>query len=257
VRLLVSVRGPDEVAASLEGGADIIDAKEPAVGALGPVAPDVLRAIDCRVPLDVPLSVALGDAGSVASLGAAIADLPLRRRARLYVKIAFPGDAGESDLCTLVSAAAAAAARHPAAPRVIAVVYADGDGGGRLAQRIRREARRAGIAGILVDTAGKEGRTLLDWWSVERLGGWVRGLRGDGIEVALAGSLGAAELARIAGLGPDVVGVRGAACAGGRGGSVEAARVRALRAAINAEPGAIAANDQTGPRLLEKALIPK
>jgi uncharacterized protein (UPF0264 family) len=257
VRLLVSVRSPDEVSASLEGGADIIDAKEPALGALGPVAPDVLKAIDDRVPLDVPLSVALGDARSAASVDAAIADLPLRPRARLYVKVAFPGDGGDSGLTALVSAAVAAAARHPAAPRIIAVVYADGEGGERLAQRIRREARCSGAAGILVDTAGKEGRTLLDWRPVERLREWVNALRADGLEAALAGSLGAAELSRIADLDADVVGVRGAACTGGRGGRVEATRVRALRAAITLKPGATAANNQTDPLVTDKALISK
>lgn len=236
MRLLVSVRSPDEVAASLEGGADIIDAKEPARGALGPVAPDILRAIDDRVPPAVPFSVALGDAASASSIGAAISALCLRRRDRLYVKVAFPGD-GESDVALLVEAASAAAARHPAAPRIIAVAYADDEGGEGMAQRLRQAARRAGVAGILVDTAGKTGRTLLDLWTVERLREWTRALRGDGLEVALAGSLGAPELSRIAGLGPDVVGVRGAACTGGRGGSVEAARVRALRGAIPRGPG--------------------
>ena len=37
MRLLVSVRSADEVAAAMAGGADIIDAKEPARGSLGAV----------------------------------------------------------------------------------------------------------------------------------------------------------------------------------------------------------------------------
>ena len=235
MRLLVSVRSPDEVAATLEGGADIIDAKEPRLGALGPVAPDVLAAIDARVPLGVPLSVALGDAASARSVDAAIASLPLRPRARLYLKLALTGGGDEPDV--LLRAATGAAARHPAAPRIIAVVYADGEGAEPAAYRIRRAARGAGIAGILVDTAGKDGRTLLDCWSVDRLRHWLHGMRAEGLESALAGSLGATDLGRIADLGPDVVGVRGAVCAGGRTGSVEAARVRAVRVAIPWAPG--------------------
>jgi uncharacterized protein (UPF0264 family) len=237
VRLLVSVRSPDEVAASLEGGADIIDAKEPGLGALGPVAAEVLEAIDARVPLDVPLSVALGDAVSAASLDAVITGLPLRRRAQVYLKLAFTGDGGESEVAMLLRAAVGAAARHTAAPRIIAVVCADGAGGEPAAHGIRRAARAAGITGLLVDTAGKDGRTLLDWWSAERLREWVCAVRADGLEVALAGSLGAADLGRIADLGPDVVGVRGAACSGGRTGRVEAVRVRALRAALPRDRG--------------------
>ena len=45
MRLLVSVADAAEARAALAGGADIIDAKEPRHGALGAVAPDVLRAI--------------------------------------------------------------------------------------------------------------------------------------------------------------------------------------------------------------------
>ena len=61
MRLLVSVRTAAEVAAGAGGGADIIDAKEPAAGSLGAVTPDVLREIAALVPAGVPLSVALGD----------------------------------------------------------------------------------------------------------------------------------------------------------------------------------------------------
>ncbi len=68
MRLLVSVRTEHEVAAALAGGADIIDAKEPARGSLGPVSPEVLQAIAARVPESMPLSVALGDFGTAAPL---------------------------------------------------------------------------------------------------------------------------------------------------------------------------------------------
>ena len=57
MRLLVSVRSAEEVSAALAGGADIIDAKEPARGSLGRVTPAVLSAIAARTPASVPLSV--------------------------------------------------------------------------------------------------------------------------------------------------------------------------------------------------------
>ena len=50
MRLLVSVRSAEEVAAALAGGADIIDAKEPARGSLGAVTATVLSAIAARTP---------------------------------------------------------------------------------------------------------------------------------------------------------------------------------------------------------------
>src|SRR5438067_2429694 len=60
MRLLVSVADAAEARAALAGGADIIDAKEPRHGALGAVAPDVLRAIRNAVAVRRPVSAALG-----------------------------------------------------------------------------------------------------------------------------------------------------------------------------------------------------
>ena len=44
-RLLVSVVAPDEVEAALEGGADVVDVKNPAEGSLGAPLPRVLLAV--------------------------------------------------------------------------------------------------------------------------------------------------------------------------------------------------------------------
>ena len=72
MRLLVSVRSAEEVSAALAGGADIIDAKEPARGSLGRVTPAVLSAIAACTPASVPLSVALGDCADLDTLRAAM-----------------------------------------------------------------------------------------------------------------------------------------------------------------------------------------
>jgi uncharacterized protein (UPF0264 family) len=244
LQLLVSVRDLGEVDAALEGGADIIDAKEPAHGALGAVTPDCLRAIDDRVPGEVPLSVALGEAPSAAAVAATIAALPLRRRrAPVYLKLGLSPGAAANNLGVLFGSAVQAAARHPARPHLIAVEYADWEAHLFSPTHVREAASAAGATGILVDTSTKDGRTLFAWWSETRLRAWIDGAHAGGLSAAVAGSLGAGELARMAGLGADVVGVRGAACAGGRSGAVQADRVRLLRAALTGESGA-AANRQ-------------
>src|SRR5258707_906089 len=58
---LASVRSADEADVALAGGADIIDAKEPAMGALGAVAPATLRGIAVRVAGRLPVSATIGD----------------------------------------------------------------------------------------------------------------------------------------------------------------------------------------------------
>jgi uncharacterized protein (UPF0264 family) len=59
--------------------------------------------------------------------------------------------------------------------------------------------------------------------------------RSAGLLLAIAGSLDLAALDRVAGIA-DVVGVRGAACRGGREGSVDAELVRRLRERLRVRP---------------------
>ena len=54
--LLVSVRTADEVAAALDGGADLIDVKEPAKGPLAPAEAEVVAAVIDAVDGKVPVS---------------------------------------------------------------------------------------------------------------------------------------------------------------------------------------------------------
>jgi (5-formylfuran-3-yl)methyl phosphate synthase len=80
MQLLVSVRSAGEVAPALTGGADIIDAKEPANGSLGSVSAATLAEVASRVPRNQELSVALGDVSSVAEVITLIDGLRLPSR---------------------------------------------------------------------------------------------------------------------------------------------------------------------------------
>jgi uncharacterized protein (UPF0264 family) len=59
----------------------------------------------------------------------------------------------------------------------------------------------------------KDGRGLFHWLGETELAAFVEECRARGLFSALAGSLRAEDLARLAPIGPDLVGVRGAACA--------------------------------------------
>jgi uncharacterized protein (UPF0264 family) len=90
-------------------------------------------------------------------------------------------------------------------------------------------AADAGLQGCLLDTAVKDGRGLFHWLGAAELAAFVEACRARRLFSALAGSLSAEDLARLESIGPDLVGVRGAACVGDRvGGRVDADRVRAL-----------------------------
>jgi uncharacterized protein (UPF0264 family) len=90
---------------------------------------------------------------------------------------------------------------------------------------------------LLIDTfaKGPPRRTLLDWLSVEHVREICQRCREAEVRVALAGSLGEAEILSLLPAEPDWFAVRGAACKGGRRDSrVSPQRVRFLKEVLNA-----------------------
>ena len=235
MRLLVSVRSAAEVAPAVAGGADIVDAKEPSLGSLGSVSGPVLLAISGCMPAAMPLSVALGDPKDPAALERALAVLDGLgpRPGRVYVKIGL--SAAGTGAGALLRAAVDAAARATLRPAVIAVAYADHLAAGTPApQAVVRLARTSGADGVLLDTCSKVGGDLFHHIGEPALRAWVEEAQSVGLLVALAGSLTVEGVRAVADLPADVVGVRGAACEGGRDGWVVEQRVVHLKAALAA-----------------------
>jgi (5-formylfuran-3-yl)methyl phosphate synthase len=234
LQLLVSVRSADEVGPALAGGADIIDAKDPGRGSLGAVDRSLLSDILGRVPQHLSVSVALGDMGGSADVLTALDGLVLpARMSPTYLKLGFTGVQSPSDIQQLIQLAVAGVSPMSAAPRIVAVAYADPE----RARTVRPElipplAKAAGAAGVLLDTHEKDGVGLVEWLSPVALLDWVTSARRAGLVSALAGSLQARDLALVCQAQPDVVGVRGAACSGGRQGRVSEDRVRGFRLAL-------------------------
>jgi uncharacterized protein (UPF0264 family) len=234
MRLLVSVRAADEVAAALAGGANIIDAKEPAHGSLGPVTPDVLRAISSRVPSSVPFSIALGDFTDAAAVQEAVTTAcRIRPHGPVYLKLGFAGERWVAGITTLVSAAHQAALPVAGAV-VVPVAYADAvNASSPPPEDVLSAAVRAGAGAFLVDTHNKEGPGLLEWLDLDQLGSLAQRAQAAGMVFGVAGSLDLEAVQAVARLA-DVVGVRGAACRGGRSGTVDAVLVRSLRERLEA-----------------------
>src|SRR5262245_34676088 len=120
MRLLVSVRSAAEVAAAVKGGADIVDAKEPGRGSLGPVSAPTLGAIIRSLPANVPLSVALGEArdGAAATAGLLARDEMDRLPDELYLKLGLAGVRGASAALAALSQAVRAASSTGFRPKV-------------------------------------------------------------------------------------------------------------------------------------------
>jgi len=240
MRLLVSVVDAGEARDAATAGADIVDVKNPAEGSLGAPSPAGIEAVRATVPAALPVSAAIGDMPNLPGT-AALAALGAARSGAAFVKVGLWGVANEAEAVALLRAVREAIAGVPGA-EVVAGAYADAR---RVApaplapELLPRVARAAGVKVCLLDTAIKDGRGLLDWLSPDELTSFVDDARAGGLEVALAGALRAEDLPVVHATGADIAGVRSAACGDGRrSGPLEAARVRALRAACAATPRA-------------------
>jgi (5-formylfuran-3-yl)methyl phosphate synthase len=229
MRLLISVVDAAEAVDAAAGGADIIDVKDPATGALGAASPRVVGEVRAATPASLPVSVALGD-GPFEPAEAARAALAIALQGAAFVKLGLRETSGDRAIATL--RAVRAALPEPVA--VVVAGFADWQRAGAPAPReLPALAHAAGIQGCLIDTAVKDGRGLFHWQDDADLRGFVGACREHELLSALAGSLTLADLARVAGIGPDIAGVRGAACVGDRiRGRVSGDRVRALARAL-------------------------
>jgi uncharacterized protein (UPF0264 family) len=224
MRLLVSVSGPEDAGAAIEGGADIVDAKDASQGALGAVSPSVLREIIATAGGRRPVSAALGEApaSSVPTrlAGAGPGDVS-------FVKLGFA--AGVNWHQGAAHARSLAGSLAGTGTALVLAAYADA-GRDRLGRdAVIEVAAACGATGVLLDTLDKRGaRPLFTILDPEDVTAWVAEAHRAGLLAALAGSLGADDIGVARNTGADVAGVRGAVCTGGRTGRVSAARVRAL-----------------------------
>jgi len=218
--LLVSVRDSAEVGPALEGGAALIDVKEPAAGSLGRAADEVRETILDTVAGRVPVSAALGEL--VDEDGS---EINLLRIA--YVKYGVARCA-ERDWRTLLRARRARV--EVGGCRLVVSAYADWRRAEAPAPaEVFRFAGLERAAVVLLDTWGKDGSTLLDWLSVDDILRLCESARAGGSRVALAGSLGRRQMTALSPARPDWFAVRGAVCVrGARTSSIDPERVREL-----------------------------
>lgn len=233
-RLLTSVADLDELALAAEGGADILDLKDPKAGALGawPLERIALATARSRTspvsgPVRPPLSATVGDLPMVPALVAArVAET--RSCGVDYVKVGlFP--AGDPAGC--LGALAPEARRGT---RLVAVLFADlWPADSLLNARLLPDIARAGFAGAMLDTAGKGAGGLLRHKTIPEVARFIDAARDLGLMTGLAGSLTLADIPVLRRLEPDYLGFRTALCGGGnRGGALDPAALAAVRSAL-------------------------
>jgi len=213
--LLISPINTQEAREAINGGADIIDVKNPKEGSLGANFPWVIKNIREITPKDMQVSATLGDVpykpGTVAlaAAGAVVSGAD-------YIKVGLYGTRNYSEALEVMENVVKAVHEFDEDAVVVASGYADAHRVGAVdPMEIPRVAADSGADLAMVDTAVKDGKTLFDFMNEESISQFTTEIHEYGLKSALAGSVTQEQLPLLAELGCDVAGIRGAACVGG------------------------------------------
>jgi uncharacterized protein (UPF0264 family) len=229
LKLLISPINAFEADAAIQGGANIIDVKNPKEGALGANFPWVIREIKAVTPRNLEVSCTIGEAplpGSMALAAFGAASLGVD-----YVKVGLKGVKTVDEAVAFLEQIRRAAKEANPQVKVVAAGYGDAQKIGALNPLLIPEvAHRAKVEVAMLDTSVKDGTTLFDNLTVEEIQKFVASAHGYGLQVALAGSLRKEQLSLIYTLDADIVGLRGAACTNSDrvGGEISATLVKSL-----------------------------
>ena len=222
-RVLVSVRDIDEARAAAVAGADLIDLKEPANGALGALPPAriaaIVAALRTRHPA-APISATTGDWPADRRAGVLEAVAAVAACRVDYVKV---GVAPGRSATALLDALAASGA--PVVPVLLADAGVD-------ERALDAALSRDAFPALMLDLADKRSGSLVERLPMRALERFVRAVQRSGRLAGVAGALRAADVPALRALAPDYAGFRSAVCAGERTAALDPARVRRLKEAL-------------------------
>ena len=231
MKLLVSPINVEEARAAVNGGADIIDVKNPKEGSLGANFPWMIQDIKKAIG-DKTLSATIGDfnfkpgTASLAALGAAVSGAE-------YVKVGLFEIKGETQATELLKAVVKSIKDFDSEKKVVAASYSDYRRINTISPFDLPEiGNEAGADVVMVDTGIKDGKTTFDFLSEEELKTFVCNARDAGLQTAIAGSIGFNDIDRVKRISPDILGVRGIVCGGDRSSSIRADLVKKLKSAL-------------------------
>ena len=199
---LASVDNLEDAITVSEHGADIIDLKDPSQGALGGLTINAIHDIVDHLweksivsatvgDLDADVSLILEQIGKVADTGVD------------YVKVGmFSQEHIDKCLPTFEYHARRGI-------RIIAVLFADIDFD---IQETVKICKKAHLAGVMMDTAGKNAGSLLLHREMSELANFIHTAKNLGLLTGLAGSLREKDIETLLPINPDYIGFRTALC---------------------------------------------
>jgi uncharacterized protein (UPF0264 family) len=221
-QLLISVTSIAEAQVVLENGADIIDLKDPAAGALGALPYNQIEAIIDFIDGQKLVSATIGD---VPMQPEVIFDCvtKLANTKVDFIKIGFfQSDNYQSTLDMLKTITAKGV-------KLIAVLFAEYEYSDSLIKAIHQ----AGFSGVMLDTAQKNGNTFMYYRSAVDCKEFAKQVLEFGMSFGLAGSLQLQHVMATKKLNPTYIGFRGGVCdEDKREFGLNLGKIRAIRKAL-------------------------
>ncbi|MCX5657765.1 MAG: (5-formylfuran-3-yl)methyl phosphate synthase [Candidatus Omnitrophica bacterium] len=199
-------------AKNIIGNCDILDIKNPLEGSLGANLPWIIKEIVDTVPKNQPISIAIGDVPNLPGT-ISLSVLGALRFKPDYIKIGLKGLKTKKEAINLMSKVVKTVRNFNPTTKIVAVGYADY----KLIKSIHPLdipdiAKKSGADAGMLDTAIKNGKTLLNIMSTNELKEFVASCRAKKLLTALAGSLDKQNIKEIKDIGAEIFGVRGAVC---------------------------------------------
>jgi hypothetical protein len=233
--LLISVRSPEEVVLVCSRPVDWIDLKDPDLGPLGRPELNTLHAFRNKLLLDQGQGSPSETTRDPSDLAESTSNSPQRRWSvaggelrdwdidadQPYLEAL--GDTGAIKWALAhcdadpnwQTKASDLANRLPRRDQAILVHYADHTAVNAPNWHATLQAtRQLNLKYLLIDTAIKDGRTLIDYYPPQALTAMIADASKWGIDVAIAGSIPLDSIPSLADVGAAWIGVRGAVCSG-------------------------------------------
>jgi hypothetical protein len=229
MKLLISPINPEEAIAAYEGGADIVDVKNPKEGSLGANFPWIISSVKESINSGKPISATIGDfnfkpgTASLAALGAAVAGAD-------YIKVGLFDVQTEEQALEMLTNITKAVKSFDPEKKVVGSGYSDYERINSInPQLLPAIGAKAGVDVVMVDTGIKDGRSTFEFMDEEELTKFTTAIRKEGLLSALAGTLKFEDLPALRRIDPDIIGVRGMVCGGDRTSVIKAELVEKLR----------------------------
>ena len=217
-KMLASVVSLDEAKLVIEAGADIVDLKNPIEGALGALPLSIVQSIVDGLGHQTIISATIGDQPMNPELLVSKTREMLATGADI-VKIGFFGNQHHQACLQALKDLAGRQAK------LVAVMFADSKPNLNLLDDIAQ----SGFYGVMLDTAHKNGKDLLDYFDLDELSLFVSRAKELGLCVGLAGALKHSQVRALLSIQPSYLGFRSALCdARARTSNINTAQVRSL-----------------------------